>query len=65
MCAARELWMETFFLPFSPVIQAMCLEKITNLHLLVHDHQHFSKFSQSQKIIPLKVTLFLHTSNLA
>lgn len=57
--------METFFFPVSPVTQAMCLEMITNLHLLVQDHQHFSKFGQSQKIILLKVTFFLHTSNLA
>jgi len=51
--------MGTFFPPhpFSPVIQDMCLEQVTNLHLFVQDHQHFSRFGQSQKIILVKITL--------
>lgn len=65
VCSIPSCGWEHIFFPFSPVTQEMCLEKITNLHLFVQDHQHFSRFGQSQKIILLKISFFLHTSNLA
>lgn len=51
MCAASLAVDGNIFFLFPPEIQDMCLEEITNLHLFVQDHQHFSRFGQSQKII--------------